>query len=144
MARRVLIRDRTYNSDVAKLERLVQENWKTFFKEFAEDLEECAEWIEQSAKELVPLDTGKLRDSISVRVSGSRRYPGIIAHASAKDHGFDYALIQEENEDFDHDTEATGRQAHYLSQPFYQSIRDLIEDYGGELDMPDTDYDIDV
>ena len=81
MARRVLIRDRTYNSDVAKLERLVQENWKTFFKEFAEDLEECAEWIEQSAKELVPLDTGKLRDSISVRVSGSRRYPGIIASA---------------------------------------------------------------
>lgn len=149
MARRVIIRSRQLNTDVAQLEELVKSQYKAILKEHREDLEACADWIEETAYELVPLDTGKLQNSISVRVSRSNRYPGLIAHASAKEAGFDYALIQEENEDYEH-TETkvltkrgrpvkvdSGRIAHYLGGPFAASIKDLFEDLGIELELPE-------
>ena len=137
MARRVIIRSRELNTAVAQLEEMVARDYKEIWKEHIDDLEFMAEIIVEDAQELVPLDTGKLQRSIQARVSKSPRYPGLIVSASAKDHGYDYALIQEENEDFSHDE---GRQAHYLSEPFYNILNQFYEQYTGQsIEYPDIE-----
>lgn len=115
MARRVLIRNRTLNTDVAQLEEMIKADYKTIWKEHQQDLQDMADRIVDDAKAVVPLDTGKLQSSIQARVSKSNRYPGLIVQASAKKKGFDYALIQEETEWFSH---LPGRTAHYLGGCF--------------------------
>ena len=86
-----------------------------------ESMEVVADQIYAEAQSLVPYDTWELQSSIQVDVSRSPRYPGIIATASALNPrtGYDYALIQEENEDYEH---APGRQAHYLEEPFRKAV----------------------
>lgn len=137
MARRVVIRSRVLNTAVAQLEELVKKDYKEIWKYHLEDLEKLADEIVEEAITLVPVDTGKLRDSIQARVSKSPRWPGIIVSASAKYRGFDYALIQEENEDFSHEV----GQAHYLSEAFFVSIDNWYYNYSGRvLDVPETNY----
>lgn len=115
MARRVIIRSRDLNTDVAQLEEMIKADYKEIWKQHQEDLQAMADRIVSDAQAVVPLDTGKLQQSIKARVSKSNRYPGLIVQASAKKKGFDYALIQEENEMFSHDV---GRTAHYLGGTF--------------------------
>lgn len=138
MARRVIIRSRKLNTAIAELEEAVAADYKEIWKEHIEDLEALAEWIVEDAKALVPVDTGKLRDSIQARVSKSPRYPGLIVQASAKakyDKKFDYALIQEEDETFSHDV----GQAHYLSEPFYRLLDQFyFEKTGQHLPEPEA------
>lgn len=130
MAKKVVIRRQNLGTAIAQLEAQVRAEYKQIWKDHIEDLEAAAEWIEADAREIVPLLTGKLRDSISVRVSKSPRYPGLIASASAKSkRGFDYALIQEENEEFSHEDV---RQAHYLSQPFFAILDDFYFEWTGK------------
>ena len=83
---------------------------------------------------LVQLDTGALMHSIEVRVSRSHRYPGIIAHASATNAGYDYALIQEETEPYGNDQyeHGDGRLAHYLGGSFASFLAQYYEDITGE------------
>ena len=118
MARRVVIRSRQLNTAVAQLEEMVKADYKEFWKEHLDELHAMAEYIAADAQALAPVDTGKLQASINARVSKSPRYPGLIVSASAKKKGFDYALIQEENEQFEHEV----GQAHYLSEPFYSIL----------------------
>lgn len=133
--RRVLIRGKGgVETDVSNLEKMVREDYKDIWKEHIEDLEDLASDIQNNAEMLVPLDTGALMNSIEVRVSRSRRYPGIIAHVSATNAGYDYALIQEETEPFDggkyaHDDE---RLAHYLGGSFASFLAQYYEDITGE------------
>ncbi len=133
--RRVLIRGKGgVETDVSNLEKMVREDYKNIWKEHIEDLEDLASDIQNNAEMLVPLDTGALMNSIEVRVSRSRRYPGIIAHVSATNAGYDYALIQEETEPFDggkyaHDDE---RLAHYLGGSFASFLAQYYEDITGE------------
>ena len=143
--RRVVLRGKGgINTDVAELEKILRETYKDICKEHVEALEETAEQIQADAGYLVPLDTGALEASIDVHVSRSYRYPGIIAHASAVHEGYDYALIQEENEDFEHTetsynekgqeiVDDSVRSAHYLGGPFAIGISDLFEDLTGEV-----------
>lgn len=141
MSRRVLIRSRSLETAVAQLEDMVAADYKEIFKQHFDDLEETAQAIEQDAREMAPKLTGKLSISISVHVSHSNRWPGIIATASAKNNGYDYALIQEENEDYSH--YGPKEQAHYLSQPFVWYISDLYERLTDkELELPDDLQDI--
>lgn len=92
-------------------------------------LEVAADELYTESRDIVPVDTGRLRDSIIVDVSRSPRYPGIIATAEAHNPrtGYDYALIQEVNEAYRHDP---GQQAHYLEQPF----RKVVEKFFKEMD----------
>ena len=129
--RRVIIRSRSLGTDVAKIEELLAADYQDIWKNHLEDLEDLAEDIENNAKMLVPLDTGALRDSIAVRVSKSPKYPGIIAHASAIMDGFDYALIQEENEDYRHLGD-DDRMAHYLGGSFALFLSDYYKSITGE------------
>lgn len=135
MPRKVVIRRQNLNTAIAQLEAQLKADYKSIWKEHIEDLEVAAEWIQEDAKAITPVRTGKLQESVSVRVSKSARYPGIIASASAKStRGFDYALIQEENENFSHEDPG---QAHYLSQPFYRILDDFyFEITGKHLQAP--------
>lgn len=137
MARKVVIRRENLNTAVAQLEAQIRADYKKIVKAHIEDLEAAADWIQDDARAIVPADKGKLRESIVVRVSRSARYPGIIASASAKSRrGFDYALIQEENEEFSHEEPG---QAHYLSQPMYQILDDFYYEWTGKhLKRPET------
>lgn len=132
--RKVVIRGKGgIETDVSTLEKMVREDYNRIWKEHIEDLENLAEEIKDSAVELVPLDTGALQDSIDVRVSKSRRYPGLIAHASATNAGYDYALIQEETEPFDGKYEhEEPRSAHYLGGSFALMLSYYYEDLTGE------------
>jgi hypothetical protein len=85
------------------------------------ELQDVAQQIYEEAQAKVPVDTGQLQASIQVTVSRSSRYPGIIATAEAHNvrTGYDYAFIQEVNEDYKH---PNGGQAHYLEEPFEQAV----------------------
>lgn len=90
-------------------------------------LEVAADELYTESRDIVPVDTGRLRDSIIVDVSRSPRYPGIIATAEAHNPrtGYDYALIQEVNEAYRHDP---GQQAHYLEQPFRKVVEKFFKE----------------
>lgn len=93
------------------------------------ELEETADYIWQEAYARVPVRTGELQDSIQVDISRSPRYPGIIATAEAHNTktGYDYARIQEENEEYEH---PNGGQAHYLEEPFREGVEDFYRRMG--------------
>ena len=130
MPRKVVIRRQNLNTAIAQLEAQIRADYKDIWKKHIDDLEAAAEWIEEDARAIAPVDKGKLQESVLVYVSKSPRYPGIIATASAKSNrGFDYALIQEENENFSHEEPG---QAHYLSQPFYQVLDDFYFEITGK------------
>ena len=138
MPRRVIIRSRQLNTAVAQIEEMIAADYREIWKQHIEDLEAIADWIVEDARALVPVDTGKLKQSIKARVSKSNRYPGLIVSASAKakyKKSFDYALIQEENEYFSHEI----GQAHYLSEPFYNLVDQFYFEYTGKhLSIPEV------
>lgn len=86
------------------------------------ELAKSADRIYTNAVAQTPYKTGKLESAVYVRVSKSRSKPGIVAGASAKSHGYDYAGIQHENTDFKHPIKG---KAHYISDPFNQEIERL-------------------
>lgn len=83
-------------------------------------LEEEAKQIYAEAISETPYETGKLEKSVYVRVSRDKRRPGLVAGASARDHGYNYAGIQHENTSFKHPVKG---KAHYISDPFKRGIQ---------------------
>ena len=75
--------------------------------------------IEETAKVRTPEKTGKLKESVKVRVSRDKRRPGLYAQASARNRGYDYALIQHENLSYNH---PNGGQAKFLESAFVEGI----------------------
>ena len=86
------------------------------------ELARSADRIYADAVAQTPYKTGKLENAVYVRVSKNKSKPGIVAGASAKSHGYDYAGIQHENTDFKHLIKG---KAHYISDPFNQEIERL-------------------
>ena len=75
--------------------------------------------IEETAKVRTPEKTGKLKESVKVRVSRDKRIPGLYAQASATNRGYDYALIQHENLSYNH---PNGGQAKFLESAFVEGV----------------------
>lgn len=75
--------------------------------------------IEETAKIRTPEKTGKLKESVKVRVSRDKRIPGLYAQASAINRGYDYALIQHENLSYNH---PNGGQAKFLESAFVEGV----------------------
>lgn len=75
--------------------------------------------IEETAKIRTPEKTGKLKESVKVRVSRDKRRPGLYAQASATNHGYNYALIQHENLSYNH---PNGGQAKFLESAFVEGV----------------------
>ena len=135
---RIRIGDDVVQSTIATMERFVRDQLSRILKGHIEELMDTADQIETDALYLVPEDTGKLASSISVRVSKSYRYPGIIAEATAHSRyktgvggyaGHDYAPIMEYGEEYDHEKEDAS--AHYLGGPFVLRICELFEEIAG-------------
>lgn len=84
-----------------------------------DELERTAERIYSEAVAQVPYSTGKLESSIYVRVSRSKTKPELVVGASAREHGYDYAAIQHENENYEHPIKG---KAHYISDPFKKEV----------------------
>lgn len=87
-----------------------------------EELERSAQKIKAEAIAQTPYETGKLEASVYVRVSKDRSKPGLVAGASAKDKGYDYAAIQHEETSYEHPIKG---KAHYISDPFNKEIANL-------------------
>lgn len=83
-------------------------------------LEQEAKVIEREAKIQTPRKTGKLEKSVRVRVSRSKRNPGLTISASARTKGFNYAGIQHENTRFRHPVKG---KAFYLKDPYDAGVR---------------------
>ena len=75
--------------------------------------------IEETAKVRTPEKTGKLKESVKVRVSRDKRRPELYAQASAFNRGYDYALIQHENLSYNH---PNGGQAKFLESAFVEGV----------------------
>ena len=84
-----------------------------------DELEHTAERIYSEAIAQTPYNTGKLESSVYVKVSRSKTKPGLVAGASAREHGYNYAVIQHENEDYEHPIKG---KAHYISDPFEKEV----------------------
>ena len=87
-----------------------------------EELEKSAQTIKAEAIAQTPYKTGQLEKSVYVRVSRNKRNPGLVAGASAKDNGYDYAGIQHEATHFTHPIKG---KAHYISDPFNKEVTNL-------------------
>lgn len=85
------------------------------------ELERSAQIIKANAIAQVPYKTGKLEHSIYVRVAKDKRRPGIVAGASARSRGYNYAGIQHENELYHHDK---GKD-HFISDPYNEEVEKL-------------------
>ena len=103
-----------------------KKNLTKFLKELdtvpVQELEKSAQTIKAEAIAQTPYKTGKLEKSVYVRVSRNKRQPGLVAGASAKDNGYDYAGIQHEATYFGHPIKG---KAHYISDPFNKEVRNL-------------------
>lgn len=81
--------------------------------------------VEESARILqemqmqVPYDSGYLHDSLRCYVEGSKLTPKLIATASAKDNGYDYAGIQHDVPWFNH---MVGKWR-YVADPFEAGVK---------------------
>lgn len=84
-----------------------------------DELERTAERIYSEAIAQTPYSTGKLESSVYVHVFRSKTKPGLVAGASAREHGYNYAAIQHENENYDHPIKG---KAHYISDPFKKEV----------------------
>lgn len=110
--------------------KAIKEELRQFLREkrtlALDAMSEAADSIYVGAYALVPVDYGDLQDSIQVDVSRSPRYPGVIATAEAHNRytGYDYAFIQEVNEEYNH---PKGGQAHYLEQPYREAVEKFFE-----------------
>lgn len=87
-----------------------------------EELERSAQKIKAEAIAQTPYETGKLEASVYARVSKDKSKPGLVAGASAKDKGYDYAAIQHEETSYEHPIKG---KAHYISDPFNKEIANL-------------------
>lgn len=80
--------------------------------------------VEESARILqemqlqVPYDSGQLYDSLRCVVEGNKLTPQLIATASAKDNGYDYAGIQHDTPWFNH---MVGKWR-YVADPFEAGV----------------------
>ena len=98
-----------------------------------EELDKTAQAIKVKAIDQTPYKTGKLEQSVYVRVSRDKRRPGLVAGASAKSSGYDYAGIQHENTQYRHPIKG---KAHYISDPFNQEVTNLKRRLRRKLKVP--------
>lgn len=97
----------------------------------ARELSESASVMKAEMIAQTPYKTGKLEQSVYVKVSKSRDRPGLRAGASARSaSGYNYAGIQHENVDFEHPIKGN---AFYIRDPFMAETAKLKERLREEL-----------
>lgn len=95
---------------------------KTVDKVPRELLDVYAEKIYNNAVAETPYKTGKLENAVYVRPSKSKTRVMLVAGASARHKGYNYAGIQHENESYNHPIKG---KAHYISDPFNEGTNQM-------------------
>ena len=93
----------------------------------SEGLVDAARYLLELSQPLVPVDTGRLKESGRV-VEESSNTVYVTYEAFNPENGYEYAPIQHEVLDFHHDV----GQAKYLEQPFMTNIDRLVEIVAGK------------
>ena len=75
--------------------------------------------IEAEAKLETPVESGDLRNSVTVSVSQIKRKVNLVASASSIHRGYDYSNIQHDNGAFNH---PNGGKAHFIRDPFNRGV----------------------
>lgn len=85
-----------------------------------QELQEITLDLAIKASALAPIDTGELRKSVNpeVKVTGTKTRALVTFSAINPENGYDYAMIQHENLEFNH---PRGGQAKYLEQPLNEN-----------------------
>lgn len=71
-----------------------------------------------------PYKTGKLESGVYCRRSNSAKTKGIVAGAVAMNGSYNYAVVQHENEDFEHPVKG---EAHFVSGPFEEGVERFMD-----------------
>lgn len=87
-----------------------------------QELEKSANVILSNAIAQTPYRSGKLERAVYVRVSKDKNRPGLVAGASAKSNGYDYAGIQHDSRNFVHPIKG---KAFFIRDPFNAEVTNL-------------------
>lgn len=88
-------------------------------------IDKACEHLMDIARPLAPIDTGELRKSGGVdNLNTTDTIVREVSFQAFSDEGYDYAIIQHENLNFNH---PRGGQAKYLEQPFKEETDRMIE-----------------
>lgn len=71
-----------------------------------------------------PYESGKLEAGVYCRRSRGKNTKGIVAGATAMNSGYNYAVVQHENESFEHPVKG---EAHFVSGPFEEGVAKFMD-----------------
>ena len=71
-----------------------------------------------------PYESGKLESGVYCRRSRGKGTKGIVAGATAMNGGYNYAVVQHENESFEHPVKG---EAHFVSGPFEEGVAKFMD-----------------
>lgn len=113
--------------DIRKLEKEFKKKVKDIEDGSSEGLVEAAKYLLELSQPLVPVDTGRLKESGKV-VEEDSSTVYVTYEAFSPENGYEYAPIQHESLDFHHNI----GQAKYLEEPFMTNIDNLVEIVAGK------------
>ena len=126
-----------YLRGLREVEKTLQRKLKHIDTATTEGLVKAGDYLLELSQPLVPVDTGRLKDSGNVAQNGPNR---VFVHYEARDPvtGYDYAPIVHENLAYHHPIHYGGAgeghegrydcggQAKFLEQPFRENITELV------------------
>lgn len=113
--------------DIRKLEKEFKKKVKDIEDGSSEGLVEAAKYLLELSQPLVPVDTGRLKESGKV-VEEDSSTVYVTYEAFNPENGYEYAPIQHEALDFHHNI----GQAKYLEEPFMVNMDKLVEIVAGK------------
>lgn len=111
---------------INKLEKEFSKKIKDIKHGSSEGLVEAGKYLLELSQPLVPVDTGRLKESGRVVEDDDAVY--VTYEAFNPENGYEYAPIQHESLDFHHNV----GQAKYLEEPFMMSIDELVKIVAGK------------
>lgn len=115
-------------TNIRQLEKKFTEKVNDIKLASSEGLVEAGKYLLDLSQPLVPVDTGRLKDSGKV-IQENKNTIYVTYEAFNPENGYEYAPIQHEVLDFHHDI----GQAKYLEEPFATNINLLVEITAGKV-----------
>lgn len=113
---------------INKLEKEFKKKVKDIENSSSEGLTNAGKYLLELSQPLVPVDTGRLKESGRV-VNENKNTVYVTYEAFNPENGYEYAPIQHEALDFHHNV----GQAKYLEQPFMQNMNELVNIVAGKV-----------
>lgn len=97
-----------------------------------QELDELSSEMLAEMQRRTPYESGKLESGVYCRRSNSAKTKGIVAGATAMNKGYNYAVVQHENEEFEHPIKG---EAHFVSEPFREGVDRFISNIKRRLTL---------